>query len=47
MRFSLVLAVLKGIWWRHFSWQTVPCSCRGDGKRSVADSGQSRRRGWV
>ena len=35
---------LQGIWWRHFSWQTVPCSCRGDGKRSVADSGQSCRR---
>jgi len=26
---------------REFGWQTVPCSCRGDGKRSVADSGQS------
>jgi len=35
---------LQGIWWRHFSWQTVPCSCRGDGKRSVADSGRSCRR---
>ena len=35
---------LQGIWWRHFGWKTVPCSCRGDGKRSVADSGQSCRR---
>jgi len=35
---------LQGIWCRHFGWQTVPCLCRGDGKCSVADSGQSCRR---
>jgi len=34
---------LQGIWWCHFSWQTVPCSCHGDGERSVAESGQSCR----
>jgi len=28
------------LWRRHFSWQTVPSSCRSDGERSVADRGK-------
>ena len=44
MWFQFGFEGLQGIWRRHFGWKTVPCSCRGDGKRSVADSGQSCRR---
>jgi len=35
MRFYFGFEDLQGIWWRHFSWQTVPHSFCSNGKRLV------------
>jgi len=38
LKFSLKCS--QALWRRHFWWQTVPCFCCSDRKRSVADRGK-------